>query len=501
MLEAAASAAAVELYKDGRKLVSHIGRKNDYANDLESNYNRLIKETDMLYARRDDIVAEANKHKTKEVNKKCEYWISRVMKIEEEVRELEAKYKKENRKGKKILGSNSHSKLSRSMAKKCEELHNLWLEGKFETGVLVEKLPEAVRIMHAPKTEDKPSLHWAIKEILDLLRDRNIRRIGLWGMPGIGKTTIMKSLNDNKDIAKMFDIVICVKVSKNWSIKMLQDAITQRLKLNVEGVTNPDEIAWRISKELECKRYLLLLDEVWDILDLLVIGIPDNEKDSKVVLATRYRDICFDMETDEQIKLKCLSEADAYKMFKEKVGRNITLPGIEPIARLVASECAGLPLLIDRVARAFRKKDNFELWSDGLRSLRRWPSIEVQGMDELIEFLKFCYEDLDCEDRKFCFLYSALYPEDFEIYIDYLLECWRAEGFIHDANKFRVAREKGHTILHDLINVSLLERSDRTNYVRMNKVLRNMALQISSESNNFKVLVRTPQEQRQPPMR
>jgi disease resistance protein RPS2 len=75
-----------------------------------------------------------------------------------------------------------------------------------------------------------------------------------------------------------------------------------------------------------------------------------------------------------------------------------------------------------------------------------------------------------------------------------LLECWRAEGFIHDANKLRVAREKGHMILHDLINVSLLERSDMMNYVRMNKVLQNMTLQISSESNNFKVLVRTPRE-------
>jgi disease resistance protein RPS2 len=88
-----------------------------------------------------------------------------------------------------------------------------------------------------------------------------------------------------------------------------------------------------------------------------------------------------------------LSEADAYKIFREKVSRNINLPGIEPIAKLVSSECAGLPLLIDKVARAFKKKNNFELWSDGLRSLLRWPSIEVQGMDELIEFLKFCYED------------------------------------------------------------------------------------------------------------
>jgi hypothetical protein len=77
--------------KDGRSLIGHIGRNINYANDLESNYNRLIKETNMLYARRDDIVVEANEHKTKEVTKKCEYWIFKVKKIEEEVRELEAK--------------------------------------------------------------------------------------------------------------------------------------------------------------------------------------------------------------------------------------------------------------------------------------------------------------------------------------------------------------------------------------------------------------------------
>jgi len=56
--------------KDGRSLVGHIDRNINYVNDLGSSYNRLIKETYMLYARRDDIVAEANKHKTNEVTKK-----------------------------------------------------------------------------------------------------------------------------------------------------------------------------------------------------------------------------------------------------------------------------------------------------------------------------------------------------------------------------------------------------------------------------------------------
>jgi disease resistance protein RPS2 len=491
------STAVVESYKYGK---SHASHNIDYANNLENNYDKLMKEARTLYAMRDDIVAEAKKHKTEDLNNICKNWIHMVMKIEKEVQQLEDNYKEESSKGKKLFGiklfgRNPRVELSKNMEKKYEELKELFFKGTFVTGLPNKILPEAV-----PKTEDEPSLHQVIKKILDLLSDRNIRMIGLWGELGIGKTTIMKSLNDNKDIAKMFDIVIYVNVPKNWSIKMLQDAITQRLKLNVEGVTNPDEIASRISEKLKCKKYLLLLDEVWDNnLDLHVIGIHDNEKDSKVVLATRSRDICLNLGTNDQIELKRLSEADAYKMFSEKVGQNINLPGIVPTAELVARQCYGWPFLIDKVARAFRKKDNLKLWRDGLSSLMRWPSIEVQGMNELIEFLKFCYEDLDRQDRKLCFLYSALYPEDFEIYIDYLLECWTAESFIRDANKFRVAREIGHTILDDLINVSLLEKSNRMNYVRMNGVMRNMALQISYRSNEFKVLVRTSQMQQQPP--
>uniref|UniRef100_A0A2N9GFT7 AAA+ ATPase domain-containing protein n=1 Tax=Fagus sylvatica TaxID=28930 RepID=A0A2N9GFT7_FAGSY len=416
-----------EVYKYGKELFHDVSRRVD--NDLENNYERLIEHAEKLYARRDDILAQA---KTKQ----------------------------------------AHSK------------------GKFEIGMVVEKLPERVIIIHGPKIEDKPFLHSTIEEILGHLQDKNVKRIGLWGMAGIGKTTIMQNLNNNEVIVKMFDIVIWVTVSKDWSLEKLQHTIADRLKLNMEGITDRNEIAQQIRRELKSRRCLLLLDEVWEVLDLPLIGMYDNEKDSKVVLATRHRHVCYDMETDEEINVQRLSEASALQMFKVKVGRNVNLPGIEPIAKLVVNECAGLPLLIDKVASIFRRKDNFHLWNDGLRSLRRWPSIKIQGINELIDYLKFCYEDLDDEVKKVCFLYGAMYPEECEIYVDYLLECWRAEGFIHDANEFRDARGKGHSILDELINVSLLEKSAKMNHVRMNKVLRNMALNISSQSYNFKILVK-----------
>ncbi|XP_023873991.1 probable disease resistance protein At1g15890 [Quercus suber] len=347
------------------------------------------------------------------------------MRSKEEVQELEIKYsdEKRNKKRRSQHGSSkSRTDLSKIMAEKCDELHNLWLEEKSKIGILVEKLPECVIIMHGPKPEDKLFLHSTIEEILGHLRDKNVKRIGLWGMPGIGKTTIMKSLNNYEDIAKMFDIVVWVTVSKDLSLEKLQHKIADRLKLNMKGITEP-EIAQQIWRELKSKRYLLLLDEVWDFLDLSLIGMHESEMDSKVVLATRYLHVCSDMDTHLVLNVPRLSEADAWNMFKVKVGRNFNIPNVEPIAKEVVIECAGLTLLIDKVANP-------------------------------------------------------------------LLECWTVEGFIHDASEFRVARGIGHSILKELISVSLLEKSEKMNHVRMNKVIRTMALNISSRRCNFNILVK-----------
>jgi disease resistance protein RPS2 len=309
----------------------------------------------------------------------------------------------------------------------------------------------------------------------------------------------MQNMNNNADVAKMFDIVIWLTVSKYLGIEKLLRAITQRLKLNVEDITEPDEIAQRIRTELEHKKYLLLLDEVSEVFDLHEIGISCNQTDSKVVLATRYFHICYGMETDAEVQVQRLSEVDAYKMFLEKLGQNVNLSGIEPIARKVACECSCLPFLIEKIASAFKRyKENYELWSEGLRRLQ-WLNTKVQGMDEVIGFLEFCYNQLGDEEKKFCFLYGALYPGDCEIYIDHLLECWKAENFILDANEFRVARQKGWSILNDLILSSLLERSEKMNHVRINKVVRRMAHKISKENNHLKILVKPGEELQEAP--
>jgi disease resistance protein RPS2 len=499
MEAALAGAVAGEVYKDGRSVVSYISGKIDYAKDLEDNYKRLKEGTEKLSAMRNDMEKAAERDKTKQLTEECKCWIDRVKESEKEVQTLETVYvkKSKNRNGKFWARfSPKRAKLSKQMEKKCTELRGLLSEGIL---TVVEKPPERVITMHAPKIEEKSSLHLAVKEILGHLRTPDVRRVGLWGIVGVGKTAILQNVNNNADVAKMFDIVIWLTVSEDLSIEKLQRAIMQRLKLKVEDISAPDDIAERIRTELEHKKYLLLLDEVSEVFDLHKIGISCNQNDSKVVLATRYFHICDGMETDAEVQVLRLSEVDAYKMFLEKLGRNVNLSGIEPIARKVACECSCLPFLIEKIASAFKRyKENYELWSEGLRRLQ-WLNTKVQGMDEVIGFLEFCYNQLGDEEKKFCFLYGALYPGDCEIYIDHLLECWKAEDFILDADEFRVARQKGWGILNDLILSSLLERSEKMNHVRINKVVRRMAHKISKENNHLKILVKPGEELQEAP--
>ena len=262
----------------------------------------------------------------------------------------------------------------------------------------------------------------------------------------------------------------------------------------MQGITDIEEAALIIFEELKENKYLILLDEVWDMIDLnRIMGINDN-KDKKVVLASRYDDVCNDMEVNEIVDVEPLSLTDAWKIFKEKVGHPISNPLIEPIDRCVVEECHGLPLLIDRVVRTFRKNDkNVSRWEDGLKHLQRWDSIKIEGMDQVLERLEICYEDLKDGENKVCFLYGALYPEESEIYVDYLLECWRDEGFIYHANNFKQVH-RGHMVLNELIKVSLLERSNKSKCVKMNKVLRKMALRTSTQSENSKILVKPHEE-------
>ena len=81
-------------------------------------------------------------------------------------------------------------------------------------------------------------------------------------------------------------------------------------------------------------------------------------------------------------------------------------------------------------------------------------------------------------DKKPCLLYWAFLPLDYEVYREYLIECWKAEQFIVEARKLGDARDKGHAIIREFEKKSLLERGRKAGHFKMPLFLQRMALKI-----------------------
>jgi len=455
-----------------------------FSENLDDNYNILVEDMEMLHAIKKDKEIKAQRNNHKDTTNAYKLWTNRVSDATEEAQKLKLKYEE------KILPRwkiQQRSHLSEEMEKKSNCVRQLMNDGCLKD-FLIDKPPEPVlKELNVPQISGYPTLQGALDNILDLLKNNKIKIIGVCGAKGVGKTTIMRNLNNNEEVAKLFEIVIFLKVTSDDS--KLQEKIAQRLILDKEtNKKDSEDVARRIHKELEKKRYLLILDEVEDAVNLEVLGIPNaNNNGSKVVIATRFPLVYKLSRVQRVIKVMELSPEEAWKMFRDTVyafNPKIDSPDIQPTAKLVCKRCSRLPLLIYNIANSFKLKESACSWWAGLEDLKPWPELQSQGLEELYSCLKFCYDELNDKMKQKCFLYTSLYPADTNVYSDYLVECWAAQGLLGDINdkrSYQSARNCGIDILEHLANVSLIEKGEAMRYVNMNHCMRQLALHISSK--------------------
>ncbi|KAI8004394.1 Disease resistance protein [Camellia lanceoleosa] len=499
--EAAAASAVVKFVSESTTtLHDWFMDKISASNSLEQIHGTLNDLLERLLANRDACQNRLQRHKNKMPTNTYNNWVCRVMEIEEDVKDFETIFEKAN-KGLQVWRFLRRSEFCQEMKDMCEIVLKLLEESNQLGEYLVDRPPKPVEVMGAPQILKFRTFEMHVDNILNLLRNDKVKGIRIRGMVGSGKTAIMLSLNNHKEVGEMFDIVVWVKVStegskENLSTKQLQRAIVRRLKLDMEITSDTYEVAKRIAEDLEDKRYLLLLDDVKQDLNLYdLLGISESSNGSKIVLTTRFGHVCSSI-VNRVIKVNCLSQDEAWKMFQDVMGR----PELEDHRKIsqhawkIVKKCGGLPLVIKMVASDFRMRNSEDQWVDGLNAFRNWPDVKHEGMGELYKLLSFCYNNLNSEQKN-CFRYGALYSEDSDIPIDCLLECWAADcslGSNDDADECRI---NGHSILQHLENVSLLDEGLTTGYVRMHKIMRQVAL----HDGECKLLVKTNEALRKPP--
>ncbi|MED6200108.1 hypothetical protein PIB30_082034 [Stylosanthes scabra] len=321
-----------------------------------------------------------------------------------------------------------------------------------------------------------------IDKIMGHLKDTRVRMVGLYGPSGVGKTSLVKQIGKLAYDSRLFEKVVIAIVKKDPDHQKIQQDIADYLGLTFE---NEGEFgrATRLRKRLKQENTLVILDDLWDVLDLKKIGIPfydddvssnvavkdrneggetdiggkkvKNEDSSgttkgcKILVTSRQRDVlCNKMNAKENLAFLVpeLYVDEAFTLFKKEVGMSNENFKFKP--ETLMKYCAGLPMAVIIVGRSLMNKRESE-WEGELERLKSQESNEVHKYME--NHVKL--------------------------------------GILKDVNTLRDARKSISESIQKLKVSGLMLDSNSNDHFNMHDIVRDAALSIACKNQNAFILM------------
>ena len=356
-------------------LVPPTERRLGYLRNYNANFENLKLEIQKLKDESSGIqrrVSEAERNGEK-IEEKVEKWLLSADKIIIEAGEFIADEETTNKLCLKGLCPDFKSRyqLSKKAARKVKAIGGLQKEGKFDKVSVCNK-PEGTSPIYSEGYVAFESRKSILNATLDALRNPYVNMIGLYGMGGLGKTTLAKRVFDQAKEQKLCDEVVFVEVSLSPDVKRIQGEIAGQLGLNFFQDSESERAMMLSGRLKKGKNILVVLDNIWTSLDLEKVGIPlgGDHKGCKILLTSRNQDVlASDMHCQNNYRLSILYREEAWSLFTKVVGDCFDDLELQSIASQIVIECGGLPLAIVIVARALRNK-SFAEWNDALQELR-----------------------------------------------------------------------------------------------------------------------------------
>ncbi|KAI9186647.1 hypothetical protein LWI28_019477 [Acer negundo] len=412
-------------------------------------------------------------------------WLENVQTIIDEAKNIEDTFKKV-----KCFSRVHQAKL---VDKKIQEVKEYHQKGTSFNSLVIDAPPLVGMTLPTTGLVGETTAKKNMEEIWGHLIGNEIQKIGVCGMGGAGKTTIMTHLNNRLIEENKFKHVIWVTVSQTIDLIKVQDEIANALKQSLSGIEDHKIRVKTLLSMFEGKRFVLILDDMWEAIRLEEIGIPEptEENGCKLVITTRSLDVCRSMGC-KTVQVKPLSEKEALVLFFEKSELDISkVSTLKETVELMVKQCDGLPLAIVTIASSLKGEEDIREWRNALLELsNNKRSIKVRD-DEIFVRLKFSYDRLKDERIQHCFLYCALYPKDHDIPKNELVDYWIAEGLVDEMVNLQATEDRAHIIIKSLVNNCLLLEStdsEGRSCVKLHLIVRDMALMhITSKSPLFMV--------------
>ncbi|KAL3337212.1 hypothetical protein AABB24_029724 [Solanum stoloniferum] len=301
------------------------------------------------------------------------------------------------------------------------------------------------------------------QDVMDKLKKKLLRGsnqldvISIFGMPGNGKTTLAKKIYNDPTVVSHFDVRAMCHVTQVYSwrdllLTILNDVLEPANRTNKED----GELANELRRVLLTKRFLILIDDVWDTTawDYLRMCFQSSQNMSRIILTTRLYEVAHYAKCNsEPHRLRLLTDDESWKLLQEELFHGQSFPcELGDVGLRIAKRCGGLPLSIVLVAGVLKeKKENADCWKEVEESL---SSHNIGSSEESMSIIGFSYKNLP-NHLKPCFLYFGGFLRGKDIPVSKLSRVWLAEGIVEDS-KEKGSEDAAQDYLKDLIRKKLV---------------------------------------------
>ncbi|XP_078158337.1 putative disease resistance protein RGA3 [Carex rostrata] len=273
-------------------------------------------------------------------------------------------------------------------------------------------------------------------------------------MGGLGKTTLAQLVYNDPRVKEYFNLPLWVCVSEEFNIGHLVKLIIELVEGGCNlSVDNIEMLQRRLRQVLWGKRYILVLDDVWNEnaheWERLRAMLNCGNSGSVIIVTTRSGKVATIMGTVECYNLECLDEEDSWSLFhKRAFSKGVKeCQELVQIGRKMVHNCRGLPLAINTLASLMSFKSEVREWLDVLEESRIWE--QRPAKDEVLPVLRLSYNHLPSY-MKMCFAFCAVYPKDYVMDKEKLIQFWMANGFIPTDGSSSLVM-KGNDIFNELV--------------------------------------------------
>ncbi|CAD6226310.1 unnamed protein product [Miscanthus lutarioriparius] len=172
------------------------------------------------------------------------------------------------------------------------------------------------------------------KEKIDLINliskqdDQQPIVISVWGMGGLGKTTLVKEIYQRQELGGLFEKRACVTIMRPFVLQEILESLAMQLDadsvgLGTQKVTGTEALIEVLDKVLARKRCLIVLDDLSSIRewDMIIQSLPKMESACRIIITTREENIArrCSQKPENIYKLKVLEDSDALDLLTKKV--------------------------------------------------------------------------------------------------------------------------------------------------------------------------------------